>query len=68
MKKQYVQIELKDYGKYIQPATKQDVMSALDGELDGLEGGYMSPGTEIKLTVIEMEENEYKALPEFAGH
>lgn len=59
----YIEIELKNGGKYIQP--KKDLMQAVDGELDDLEGAE-----EITLTFrhVEMTDEEYAALPEFNGH
>jgi len=58
----YIKIRLHG-GGYIQPI--EELTTALDGELDGL-----STGERITLDFepIDMTEEEYNELPEFAGH
>lgn len=65
MNKRYIKITYNDaeHG-YIE--TKENIMSALESELDGLLN-YGEIGDSINLTIIEMEESEYKKLPEFTG-
>ena len=65
MIKRYIKItHNNDNQNYIE--TKENIMNALDGELDGfLEGSEI--GESINLTIIEMEESEYEKLPEFTG-
>lgn len=65
MKKRYIKITRNnDKQHYIE--TRENIMNAMDGELDGfLEGGEI--GDSINLTIIEMEESEYEKLPEFTG-
>lgn len=46
--------------------TRENIMNAMDGELDGLLE-YGEIGDSINLTIIEMEESEYEKLPEFTG-
>lgn len=65
MNKRYIKITYNDaeHG-YIE--TKENIMSALESELDGLLN-YGEIGDSINLTIIEMEESEYEKLPEFTG-
>ena len=65
MIKQYIKITHNgEGGGYIE--TPENILNALDGELDGfVEGSEI--GESITLTIIEMEEDEYKTLPEFTG-
>lgn len=59
----YVEIELKGGGKYIQP--KDQIAQAVVGELDDLEWQE-----EITLTFrhVNMSDEDYSKLPEFQGH
>lgn len=63
MIKQYMKISLDGGGSYTQPMS--EVLSAVDGELDGLVSGDTAT---LSFTVVEMEESVYEALPEFTGH
>lgn len=51
-------------GSYIQPV--DEALSAIDAELDGIEDQNI--GAKITLEIIEMEEEDYKKLPEFDGY
>lgn len=66
--KQYIEIDLKQGGKYIQPATMKDVLGAIEGELDGIDEGWVEDDWELNLKVVTMTEKEYKSLSEFEGH
>ena len=50
-------------GGYIEK--QENIVGAVEGELDGFE--YLKAGTQIILTVVEMTQEEYDALPEFVG-
>ena len=63
MLKDYVKVNLNGGSGYIQP--RESLMDVLDGELDGIEVG--EPVT-LTFELVKMEESEYLALPEFAGH
>lgn len=41
------------------------LMNSIDGEFDNLQ--FQEVGTAITLTVVELPEEEYQALPEFMG-
>jgi hypothetical protein len=60
-KKKYFRITRIGAGTYIQPIS--ELHHAFDGELDGAE-----IGAKWTLELIEMYQEEYDALPEFAGH
>ena len=60
MIKKYVRITREGMSGYIQPL--DELATALDGEFDGAQSG-----DEITLELVEMEESEYEALPEFEG-
>jgi len=60
----YIKVTRSDVqGSYIQPV--KDIPGIVQGELDDIE--YLSPGVSVALTVVEMPEEEYAKLPEFAG-
>jgi hypothetical protein len=60
----YIQVSRSDCsGGYTVP--REGLAGLLDGEFDGLE--YLPVGTSITLTVVEMSQEEFKALPEFMG-
>lgn len=60
----FIQVTRSDaQGKYVQ--RKSELPSAMDGELDDFDD--LPAGTSITLTVVEMTEEEYSALPEFTG-
>lgn len=64
MKKKYIKITRSDVdGNYT--ITQDELLGVVEGELDGLE--YLPDGTQVIMTVVEMEENEYEKLPEFQG-
>ncbi|HSW63863.1 MAG TPA: hypothetical protein VLH56_11250 [Dissulfurispiraceae bacterium] len=62
MIKKYVKIIRPEYGEggYIEAI--ENVSNALDGEFDGAEAG-----DRIILELVEMEESEFKNMPEFTG-
>jgi len=62
--KKYVKIDRPEIGSYIEEFS--NLMGALAAEFDGLEK-YAEVGDILVLEVIEMEEEEYKKLPEFEG-
>jgi hypothetical protein len=64
-KSKYFRFTLVGEGSYIQPL--DDLMTALDGELDHIKAGYVGDKVTIELEVIEMTDEEYSALPEFQG-
>lgn len=66
MKKTYIKITHNDenFG-YIE--TPENIMNALDGELDGWFVQECEVGDSITLTIIEMEESDYKNLSDFTG-
>jgi hypothetical protein len=47
-------------GSYIQPIN--EIANAIDGEFDGAEAGE-----KICLELVEMSDEEFEALPDFAG-
>jgi hypothetical protein len=51
-------------GSYIQPLSS--IMDAMQGELDGIED-YAETGEKIIIEIIEMDEDKYNNLEEFAG-
>ena len=59
----YIKIKLHGGNSYIQPIL--DLLTAIDGELDGLEIGDKIT---IDLEPVEMTDEEYNKLPEFTGH
>jgi len=60
----FIKIERSDTaGNYIED--KKDLAGMIEGELDDLE--YLEAGMQIILTVVEMSQEEYDALPEFVG-
>jgi len=65
MKKRYIKITRSGTdGSYIQP--QDAVLGTVEDELlDCID--YLELGDSITLTVIEMDEREYEALPEFEG-
>ena len=64
MKKKYIRVERSDTaGGYIDKL--QDIPQVIDGEFDDFE--YLPEGTQLILTVVEMEESEFENLPEFEG-
>ena len=50
-------------GAYLQE--RDDVFNALDGEFDGWDN---QDNTYLKISIVEMDEKEYKKLPEFSGY
>lgn len=60
MLKRYVEVIREGVGSYTQPI--EEAGSAIDAEFDGSE-----PGDKITMALVEMEEEEYKKLPEFQG-
>ena len=64
MKKKYIRAERSDTdGGYVDKL--QDILNMIDGEFDDFE--YLPEGTQLILTVVEMEESEFENLPEFEG-
>jgi hypothetical protein len=67
-KSKYIKItNVEAGGSYIQPTA--EIFNAIDGELDGLEEGI--PGDRaitLRFEAVEMTDEEYAALPEFAGY
>ena len=63
MNYKYIKIKLHGGNSYIQPVL--DILTAIDGELDGLEIGDKIT---IDLEPVEMTNEEYNKLPEFTGH
>ena len=63
MNYKYIKIKLHGGNSYIQPVL--DLLTAIDGELDGLEIGDKIT---IDLEPVEMTNEEYNKLPEFTGH
>ena len=60
----YIKVERSDTaGSYIEEL--KDIPGVLDGEFDDIE--YIQPGVQVILTVVEMSQEEYEALPEFMG-
>lgn len=59
----FIRVSLNGGGSYVQPI--DSIADAIEGETDGL-----SLGDKITLTleVIEMSQEQYDRLPEFAGH
>jgi hypothetical protein len=57
----FFEITLEGGGTYIQPIT--EIHNAIDGEFCDAD-----IGTKLTIKLIEMDENEYKNLPEFSGH
>jgi len=62
-KLRYLKIALHGGGSYVQPLSQ--VHQAIDGELDGLQVGDKIT---LDFELIEMTEDEYENLAEFAGH
>ena len=61
-KSKYIKItNIEADGSYIQPTS--EIFNAIDGELDDL-----SQPTTLRFEVIEITDEEYEALPEFAGY
>ena len=61
----YIKITRSDVeGSYIVP--KEDISDAVDGEII-TDLDYVEPGTSVTLTIVEMTEEEYEKLEEFAG-
>lgn len=63
MKKQYLQIKLHGGNCYVQPLS--EIHQAIDGELDGLQIGDKIT---LDFELVEMTEEEYEKLADFAGH
>lgn len=64
MLKKYIKITNEEYGEsYIE--TLENLMGALDGELDGIETAEV--GWKLTLEIIEMKEADFNKLPEFTG-
>lgn len=59
----YIKITLHGGGSYVQPLN--EIPNAMDGELDGLEIGDKIT---LDFEAIEMADEEYQKLPDFAGH
>ena len=64
MKKKYAKISYEDYGSYIEELS--NLISSMSGEWDGIVE-YADVGQAWAIEIIEMEEEEYKKLPEFTG-
>ena len=62
MKKRYVKISIPEFGEggYTMPI--EEVSYVIEAEFDGAD-----IGSQIVLTLCEMEEEEYKKMPEFLG-
>lgn len=60
MVKKYLKVRLVGFGGYTQPIDKIDVVLEEIGNAD--------VGEKWELEIIEMEEDEYNKLPEFAGY
>jgi hypothetical protein len=58
-----MKITLHGGGSYVQPLDK--IHQAIDGELDGLQ---LDDKITIDFELVEMDEDEYENLMEFAGH
>ena len=60
----YIRVERSDvFGHY---TVDQDQLgNVLDGEFDDLQ--WMELGTQITLTVVKMDKEEFESLPEFLG-
>lgn len=66
MTSKYVQIKLiGENGSYIQPI--DDLLQALDGEVDDIRAGIVGTKISIELEVVEMSDEEYEKLPDFTG-
>lgn len=64
MKRKYIKVERSDTaGNYVDEL--KDIPQIIDGELDDFD--YLPAGTQLILTVVEMEESEFETLPEFEG-
>jgi hypothetical protein len=60
----FIKIERSDTaGSYIEEL--KDIPQMIDGEFDDIE--YLASGTQMILTIVEMSQEEYEALPEFDG-
>ena len=59
----FVKMYLQGGNSYIQP--RDEVCNAVDGELDALDEHNEIV---LRFTLIDMTEEEYQKLPEFAGH
>jgi hypothetical protein len=59
----YMKITLHGGGSYVQPLDK--IHQAIDGELDGLQ---VDDKITLDFELVEMDEDEYENLMEFAGH
>lgn len=63
MRHKYVRVKLHGGNSYIHPTN--NLLDALDGELDGVDIGDKIT---LDFEPVEMTDDEYKALPEFMGH
>jgi hypothetical protein len=63
MNNRYMKITLHGGGSYVQPLDK--IHQALDGELDGLQ---LDDKITLDFELVEMDDDEYENLMEFAGH
>lgn len=63
MKKTYIQITIHGGGSYIQPLN--EIHQAIDGELEGL---MVGDKITLDFEMVELEQEEYDNLMEFAGH
>ncbi len=66
MKKKYIEVTHSELGTFLQE------FSDLPGFLDALQGEILSPDADLKywqciIEIIEMEEDEFNALPEWTG-
>lgn len=60
----YIQITRSDVtGNYIEK--RENIIAAVEGELDNID--YMDMGTQIILTIVDMEQQDFEKLPEFLG-
>jgi len=70
MIKKYVQVSRYENGEllgsYTEELDKQNLFDVIDGEYDSI--NEQEVGTKIELEIIEMEEEIYNNLPEFAGY
>jgi hypothetical protein len=60
----YIKVTRSDVsGSYTMPV--KDLITVIDSEFDDIE--FYDAGTQIQLTVVEMNEEEYNNAPEFEG-
>jgi hypothetical protein len=66
----YALIKVGDLGSYVQPISQVAKLStAIENEIDGnFEALEVGESLTLKITRIEMTDEEYKKLPEFEGY